>query len=76
MQILNLIILFLLSQTHVPVVTLTARENQKLSKLLSKEFEKSVYWNECKKNMILKIQQMNTDIFSNQTLLELTDCLF
>ena len=76
MQILNLIILFLLSQTHVPVVTLTARENQKLSKLLSKEFEKSVYWNEYKKNMILKIQQMNTDIFSNQTLLELTDCLF
>ena len=63
MQILNLIILFLLSQTHVPVVTLTARENQKLSKLLSKEFEKSVYWNEYKKNMILKIQQMNTDIF-------------
>ena len=76
MQILNLIILFLLSQTHVPVVTLTARENQKLSKLLSKEFEKSVYWNEYKKNMILKIQQMNMDIFSNQTLLELTDCLF
>ena len=76
MQILNLIILFLLSQTQVPVVTLTARENQKLSKLLSKEFEKSVYWNEYKKNMILKIQQMNTDIFSNQTLLELTDCLF
>ena len=76
MQILNLIILFLLSQTHVPVVTLTARENQKLSKLLNKEFEKSVYWNEYKKNMILKIQQMNMDIFSNQTLLELTDCLF
>ena len=29
-----------------PVVTLLARENQKLSKLLSKGFERSVYWNE------------------------------
>ena len=29
-----------------PVVTLSARENQKLSKLLSKGFERSVYWNE------------------------------
>ena len=29
-----------------PVATLSARENQKLSKLLSKGFERSVYWNE------------------------------
>ena len=29
-----------------PVVTLSARENQKLSKRLSKGFERSVYWNE------------------------------
>ena len=33
---------------YVPVVTLSARGNQKLSKLLSKEFERSVYWNEYK----------------------------
>ena len=28
---------------YVPVVTLSARDNQKLSKLLSKGFERSVY---------------------------------
>ena len=31
-----------------PVVTLLARYNQKLSKLLSDGFERSVYWNEYK----------------------------
>ena len=30
---------------YVPVVTLSANYNQKLSKLLSKGFERSVYWN-------------------------------
>ena len=33
---------------YVPVVTLSARDNQKLSKLLSKRFKRSVYWNEYK----------------------------
>ena len=32
----------------VPVVTLSAKENEKLSELLSKGFERSVYWNEYK----------------------------
>ena len=36
------------TKLYVPVVTLSARENQKLSKLLSKGFERSVYWNEYK----------------------------
>ena len=36
------------TELHVPVVTLSARDNQKLSKLLSKGFERSVYWNEYK----------------------------
>ena len=35
-------------ELYVPVVTLSARDNQKLSKLLSKGFERSVYWNEHK----------------------------
>ena len=35
-------------QLYVPAVTLSARDNQKLSKLLSKGFERSVYWNENK----------------------------
>ena len=31
------------TQLYVPVVTLSAKDNQKLSKLLSEEFERSVY---------------------------------
>ena len=31
------------TRVYVPVVTLSARDNQKLSKLLSKGFERSVY---------------------------------
>ena len=33
---------------YVPVVTLPARDNQKLLKLLSNWFERSVYWNKHK----------------------------
>ena len=33
---------------YVPVVTLSSRDNQKLSKLLSNELKRSVYWNEYK----------------------------
>ena len=36
------------TQLFVPVVTLSARDNQKVSKLHSKGFERSVYWNEYK----------------------------
>ena len=36
------------TKLYVPVVTLTARGNQKLSKLLRKGFERSIYWNEYK----------------------------
>ena len=42
------IILFLTikdTKLYVRAVTLSARDNQKLSKLLSKVFERSVYWN-------------------------------
>ena len=34
------------SRLYVPVVALSAKDNQKLSKLFSKIFERSVYWNE------------------------------
>ena len=45
-------IIFTLKDTklYVHVVTLLARGNQKLSKLLSKGFKRSVYWNEYKTN--------------------------
>ena len=36
------------TQLYVPVVALSARGNKKLSKCLSKGFERSVYWNEFK----------------------------
>ena len=43
-------IIFMIKDTklYVSFVTLSARDNQKLSKLLSKGFERSVYWNEYK----------------------------
>ena len=43
-------IIFTIKDTklYVPVVTLSPKINQKLSKLLSKGFERSVYWNEYK----------------------------
>ena len=34
------------TKLYVPVVTLLAKDNQKVSKLLSREFERSLYWNE------------------------------
>ena len=51
-------IIFTIKDTklYVPVITLSARDNQKLSKTLSNGFERSVYWNEFK----TKIQNENT----------------
>ena len=34
---------------YLPVVTLSEKDNQKLSKLYGKGFERSVYWNEYKR---------------------------
>ena len=36
------------TKSYVPVATLSARDNQKLSKLLRKGFERPIYWNEYK----------------------------
>ena len=65
------------TKLYVPVVTLSARDNQKLPKLLSKGFKRSVYWNEyIKQKVMIKIWQTNLDIFYNQILLESVDYLF
>ena len=40
---------------HFLVLTLSTRDNKKLSKLLSKRFEELVYWNEFKKKSGNKI---------------------
>ena len=44
-------VIFTITDTklYVPIVTLSAKDNQKISKLLSKGFERSVYWNEYKR---------------------------
>ena len=47
MMMLILVILFLLFLL-VSVVNLSSKDDQKLSKLLSKRFERSVYWNQYK----------------------------
>ena len=44
----NIILTIKDTKLYVPVVTLSARDNQKLSKRLGKGFERSVYWNEYK----------------------------
>ena len=45
----NKIILIIIDTTlYVPVVILSAKNNKKQSKLYSKRFERSVYWNEYK----------------------------
>ena len=44
------------AKVSVPVVILLAKDNQKLSTLLSNVFEKSAYWNEYK----TKIESENT----------------
>ena len=36
------------TKLYVPVVTLSAKDSQKLSEPLSKGFERSLYWNEYK----------------------------
>ena len=40
-------IIFTIKETklYVPVVTFSAKDNQKLSKFLSKGFERPIYWN-------------------------------
>ena len=44
------------TKLYVPVVTLSATDNQRFSKLLRNKFERSIYWNEYK----TKSQNKNT----------------
>ena len=65
---INSNIIFIIEDTklYVPVVSLSAKDNQKLSKLLSKGFEKSVYWI-IKQKLKIQIVQTST-IFLNEAL--------
>ena len=48
------------TKLYVPVVTLKTEDNVKVSKLLSKEFKRSAYWNKYK--IILKDYAANSNI--------------
>ena len=74
MAMLIPIVNFLLSkaQLYLPGITLSAKDNEKLFKLLMEEFEISVYWNEVK----TKRTSNNTkNQYWNLTLQVLADCL-
>ena len=53
---------------YVPVITSSAKDNQKLSKLLSKGFERSIYWNENKTKSENKSTRNEYRYILNQTL--------
>ena len=59
----NIILIIKDTKLYVPVAILSAKDNQKLSKLLSKGFERSVYLNEHKMKSETKIQHIK-QIFS------------
>ena len=44
----NIIFTIKSTKLYVPIVTLSARDNENLLKFLSRGFERSVYWNEYK----------------------------
>ena len=63
----NIIFTIIDTKLYVPVVTLSVKDKQKLSKCLSKGLERSVYWNEYKK-VRMNTRKMSIDVSSNQTL--------
>ena len=66
-------IIFTIKDTklYVYVVTLSAKENQKLSKLLRNSFERSVYWNGCKtKSRVATLLETPGNLRSSWKLLE------
>ena len=64
------------AKLYVPIVTLSAEDNAKLSKLLSKGFKTSVYWNKYKviDNILVQIVTQNEEYHIRQ-LLDSSYCL-
>ena len=58
------------AKLYVPVVTLSAEDNVKLSKLLGKRFKRSIYWNEYKvtDNKVVKIATNNEEKYIRELL--------
>ena len=66
----NIILTIKNTKLYISVVILSARGHRKLSKLLSKGLERSVYWNESKAKSENKNTTNEYRYFSNQNLLE------
>ena len=64
------------TKLYFPVVTLSTRDNQKLSNFLAKDLKDQFIGMNLKQKVGIKIHQMNIDIFSNKILLESTEFLF
>ena len=84
-QVLIMIILILIiliwinikdTKLCVPKITLSAKENQKISKLLIKCFKDLHIEMNIKEKVIIKIRYKSIDNSSSQTLKDLTDFLF
>ena len=71
-------IIFTIKDTkfYIPVVTLFAKYNQNYQSFLAKDFKNQFIGTNIKHKLRIKIQQINEEIFSNQTLLELIDYLY
>ena len=72
----NIIFTITDSKLYVLIATLSAICNQRLTKLLTKHLKDHFNGMNIKEKVKLKIRQISIDIFSNQILLELIDCLF
>ena len=72
----NIILTIKYTKLYVHLVTLSARDNKKLSKLLRKGSERSVYWNEYKTKSEYKNTTNEFRFFWNIILLELIDYLY
>ena len=57
------------TKLYAPVAILSTKEIQKISKLLNKGFERSVYWNKYKAKSDSKLTTNEYRYFSNQILL-------
>ena len=58
------------AKLHVPIVTLSAKDNVKLSKLLSDGFKRSIYWNKYKviDNILVEIAANNEEKYIRELL--------
>ena len=68
----NIIFTIKATKLYMPVVTLSARHNQKLSKLLSKGSEKSFYWNEYMRMLLLKDLKLKVITYQKDLLITIT----